>query len=168
MNRLTVVMSMMIAGGALVSTAPGSATAADYPTKPIKLVVPVGAGSASDVRARQIAERLSKALGQPVIVDNRPGAASTIGAAYVATSRPDGYTLLYGTIADQAIAPSLFKDLPYQPRKDFIPVAQNSLIPPILVINPALGVKTVRRTNRAGETKARATRRRIVGRGEHY
>jgi tripartite-type tricarboxylate transporter receptor subunit TctC len=142
-NHPTVVMWLMIAVGALAAPASGSVSAADYPTKPIKIVVPVGAGSASDVRARQIAERLSKALGQPVIVDNRPGAASTIGAAYVATSKPDGYTLLYGTIADQAIAPSLFKELPYNPRKDFVPVAQNSLIPPILVINPGLGVNTI-------------------------
>jgi tripartite-type tricarboxylate transporter receptor subunit TctC len=142
-HRIARAAFILVGIAALACISPVGAHAADYPTKPIKLVVPVGAGSASDVRARQIAERLSKALGQPVIVDNRPGAASTIGAAYVASSKPDGYTLLYGTIADQAIAPSLFRDLAYNPRKDFIPVAQNSLIPPIPVINPALGVNTV-------------------------
>jgi tripartite-type tricarboxylate transporter receptor subunit TctC len=124
-------------------TTPDSALAAEYPTKPIRLVVPVGPGSASDVRARQIGDLLSKALGQPVIIDNRPGAGSTIGAAYVAKAKADGYTLLYGTIADQAIAPHLYQGLAYDPRKDFIPVAQNSLVPPILVINPGLGVSTV-------------------------
>jgi tripartite-type tricarboxylate transporter receptor subunit TctC len=127
----------------VAATTPDSTLGAEYPTKPVKLVVPIGPGSASDVRARQIGDLLAKALGQPVIIDNRPGAGSTIGAAYVAKAKADGYTLLYGTIADQAIAPYLYRGLAYDPRKDFIPVAQNSLVPPILVINSALGVSTV-------------------------
>lgn len=129
---------------AILALASLDAPAASYPSKTIKVIVPVGAGSASDVRARQIGERLSKALGQPVIIENRPGAGMTLGAAYVAKSKPDGYTLLYGTIADQALAPALHRNLPYDPRKDFVPIAQNSLIPPILVLNPSLGVSSMK------------------------
>jgi tripartite-type tricarboxylate transporter receptor subunit TctC len=134
---------LLVAGtGVLAAALRASAVGAagDYPSKPIKLVVPVGAGSASDVRARQIGDRLAKALGQPVVIDNRPGAGMTIGAAYVARSPADGYTLLYGTVADQALAPGLYPNLSYDPGKAFVPLAQNSLIPPILVVNPALGV----------------------------
>lgn len=128
---------------AMLALASHDASPAGYPSKPIKIVVPVGAGSASDVRARQIGERLSQALGQPVIIENRPGAGLTLGAAHVAKSKPDGYTLLYGTVADQALAPALHRNLPYDPRKDFVAIAQNSLIPPILVVNPALGVSSM-------------------------
>lgn len=129
---------------AMLALASPDGPCADYPSKPIKIVVPVGAGSASDVRARQIGERLSQALGQPVIIENRPGAGMTLGAAYVAKSKADGYTLLYGTTADQALAPALHRDLPYDPRKDFVAIAQNSLIPPILVVNPSLGVNSMK------------------------
>lgn len=128
----------------LLALASSLATAQSRPSKPIRLVVPVSAGSASDVRGRQIAERLAKALGQPVLVENKPGAGSRIGAAYVAAAKPDGYTLLYATTADQAMAPSLYPDLSYNPRTDFVPVVQNALIPPILVVNPALGVSTMK------------------------
>lgn len=129
---------------ALLALASHDASSAGYPSKPIKIVVPVGAGSASDVRARQIGERLSQALGQPVIIENRPGAGLTLGAAFVAKSKPDGYTLLYGTTADQGLAPALHRNLPYDPRKDFVAIAQNSLIPPILVVNPSLGVNSMK------------------------
>jgi len=130
--------------GAILAFASGGALADNYPRKPIKLVVPVGAGSSSDVRARQMGDRLAKALGQPVLIENRPGAGNTIGAAYVAKSAPDGYTLLYGTTADQAIAPALYPNLPYDPRRDFAPITQNSLIPPILVVSPSLGVSNMK------------------------
>jgi tripartite-type tricarboxylate transporter receptor subunit TctC len=133
-----------LAACAMLALASHEAASVGYPSKPIKIVVPVGAGSASDVRARQIGERLSQALGQPVIIENRPGAGLTLGAAYVAKSKPDGYTLLYGTTADQALAPALHRNLPYDPRKDFVAIAQNSLIPPILVVNPALGVSSMK------------------------
>jgi tripartite-type tricarboxylate transporter receptor subunit TctC len=137
-------LPIVLAAGIALTLSPARAFAENYPSKPIKLVVPVGPGSAADLRARQIADRLSKALGQPVVIENRPGAGSTIGAAYVAKSAPDGYTLLYGTIGDQAIAPALYPNLPYDPRKDFVPIVQNALIPPILVVNPSLGVSTMK------------------------
>jgi tripartite-type tricarboxylate transporter receptor subunit TctC len=136
--------AMAFAGWAALALHSAPAPADNYPSRPIKLVVPVGAGSSADLRARQIADRLSKALGQTVVIDNRPGAGSTIGAAYVARSAPDGYTLLYGTIGDQAIAPALYPNLPYDPRKDFVPIVQNALVPPILVVNPSLGVSTMK------------------------
>jgi tripartite-type tricarboxylate transporter receptor subunit TctC len=115
-----------------------------YPSRSIKAVVPQSAGSPPDVRARQIADRLSKSIGQPVIVENRPGAGGTIGAEYVAKSPPDGYTLLYGIISDQSIAPAFYLDLPYNPRKDFAPITLNALTPAILVVNSSLGVHSVK------------------------
>lgn len=120
------------------------ACADNYPSKLIRLVVPTSAGSTSDVRARQIAERLSAALKQPVIVDNRAGAGETIAADFVAKAAPDGYTILYGTIANLAIAPAFYPNLPYDPRRDFAPITQQNLIPPILVVSPKLGVRTPR------------------------
>jgi tripartite-type tricarboxylate transporter receptor subunit TctC len=115
-----------------------------WPSKPIKVVVPTGPGSSADIRARQIGDQLAKVLGKPVFIENRPGAGATIGADYVAKSPADGYTLLYGTIADQAIAPALYPSLPYNPRKDFVPIVQNALFPPQLVVNPALGVRSMK------------------------
>ena len=144
MNLFRRALTSALGVGAILVFASVLSAADGYPTKPIKLVVPVGAGSASDVRARQIGDRLSKALGQPIIIENKPGAAATIGAAYVAMSKADGYTLLYGTVSDQALAPALIPDLPYDPRKAFVPIVQNSLIPPILVINASLGVSNMK------------------------
>lgn len=108
------------------------------------MVVPTSAGSASDVRARQIAERLAVVLKQPVIVDNRAGAGETIGAIFVAKTAADGYTILYGTIGNLAVAPAFYPHLPYDPLKDFQPITQQNLIPPILVVSPKLGVRTFR------------------------
>jgi len=136
----------VLVGAMLAAWASGIASssyAGNYPVKPNKVVVPLAAGSTADVRARQISEHLSKALGWQVIVENRPGAGNTLGADYVAKSAPDGYTLLYGTIADQSIAPALYPNLPYNPRRDFAPITQNALVPAILFVNAELGVRSM-------------------------
>ena len=96
---------------------------AAFPDKPINMVVPFGAGSATDTLARGVAKGLSERLGQPVTVENKPGAGGGIGAAYVARSAPDGYTLLMGTNGPMAANASLYQRLPYDPVKDFAPVA---------------------------------------------
>lgn len=121
-----------------------SAFAQGYPTKPIRLVVPYPAGGPLDITARAIGQKLSEAWKQPVVVDNRAGAGGNIGADLVAKSAPDGYTLLMGAVATHAINPSLYSKIPYDPVKDFTPVALVAQVPNILVVNPAVPAKTVR------------------------
>ena len=133
--------------GALLLT-PGVANAADiatpgWPVKPITYVVPFTPGGSTDVIGRTLAQKLAESLGQPVIVDNKPGAAGAVGAAFVAKSKPDGYTLFGGTISTHAINASLYKNLPYDPVKDFEPVALVAMLPNVLIVNPNLGVNSV-------------------------
>lgn len=139
--RRTLVAAML----ALSATAlPLAAQAADtYPSRPIRLVVPFAAGSGTDAVARITAKELGDALGQNVVVDNRPGANGAIAAELVAQAAPDGYTLFMTTNTTHSANPSLMKKLPYDPIKDFTPVARMGNLPFMLVINPKLPVKTV-------------------------
>lgn len=116
---------------------------AAFPDKPINMVVPFGAGSATDTLARGVAKGLSERLGQPVTVENKPGAGGGIGAAYVARSAPDGYTLLMGTNGPMAANASLYQHLPYDPVKDFAPVALMGRLPMILIGNNGAQAKTL-------------------------
>src|SRR5881392_3323488 len=113
-----------------------------WPTAPLRLVVPFTAGSATDIMARTVGERLSQAFGQPVVVENHPGAGGTIGAALVAKSAPDGHTVLV-TSAAQAYNPSIYASLPYDTTKDFIDVVPLGGQPNVLVVAPAAGFKNV-------------------------
>lgn len=113
---------IVVSWAAFLAGAGAPALAQDYPSKPIRLVIPWPAGGIADLRGRFIGDRLAKALGQPVVIDNRPGADATIGAYAVAKSRPDGYTVLFGSNIDQAIAVAVHRDLPYEPLRDFVPV----------------------------------------------
>lgn len=118
---------------------PWSFAVAQYPTKPIRVVVPYGAGTSTDLLARAVGEPLSKALGQQILVDNRPGANSTIGTEIVARSPNDGYTLLFGTNAGLAASPAgLWRAIGYDPIKDFAPITLVASIYHVLVINPSL------------------------------
>ncbi|WP_416048347.1 tripartite tricarboxylate transporter substrate binding protein [Cupriavidus basilensis] len=128
-----------LAGGLAL---PLHAQPAAWPTKPIKLVVGYAAGGATDVIARIIALKLGEQLGQPMVVDNRAGANSNVGAEVVAKSVPDGYTLYVYTIAN-TINASLYDKLGYDPQKDFEPIGLIARIPNILVVNPKLPVKTL-------------------------
>jgi tripartite-type tricarboxylate transporter receptor subunit TctC len=118
------------------------AQAQPYPNRPIKIIVPLTAGSPVDVVGRLIGNHLSTALRQPVVVENRPGAGATIGAKAVASAEPDGYTLLH-TAANHVIAPAAFKNLTYDPFKDFAPVGATATSPYVVVVTPKLPVKTV-------------------------
>ena len=118
--------------------------AQNYPSKPVKLVVPFPAGSATDQIARVIGSELQGAFGQPFVVDNKPGAQGTIAAESVARSAPDGYTLMVTTNTPQAAAPSLFKQLRYDPVKDFAPVARLGTISFMLMVAPEFPAKTFR------------------------
>jgi tripartite-type tricarboxylate transporter receptor subunit TctC len=115
-----------------------------YPSKPVKLVVPFPAGSATDQIARVIGNELQGALGQPFVVDNKPGAQGTIAAEGVARSAPDGYTLMVSTNTPQAAAPALFKQLRYDPVKDFAPVARLGTISFMLMVPADFPAKTFR------------------------
>ncbi|MCW5623597.1 MAG: tripartite tricarboxylate transporter substrate binding protein [Burkholderiales bacterium] len=121
----------------------GSVFAETFPSRSIRIVVPWPAGGIADVRARQIADRASKILGKPVVVENRPGASGTVGLAAVAQARPDGYTLVLGTVNDLAVAPALRSDLPYVPSRDFAPITQYSRVPPVLVVHGALPIRSL-------------------------
>ncbi len=130
---------------ALFAAAPWPALAqSDYPTKPIRLIVGFTPGGISDVLSRAIAARLSTALGQQVIVENRPGAGTTIASELVAKSAPDGYTLMFQDITTHAINVSLYKKLPYDAVKDFTPITLVASTPLILVVHPSLPVKNVK------------------------
>jgi len=125
----------------LFSFTPLFALGQAYPNKPITIVVPFVAGGSTDVTARAIGQKLSAQLGQPIVVENKPGAGSTIGVAYVAKAPPDGYTLLFTTIS-MAINASLRPKLTYDSIKDLQPIVQISSLPLVLVINPSLPPKT--------------------------
>lgn len=120
-----------------------AATAQDYPNRNITLVIPYAAGGGLDVFARVIAPRLSERLGKAIIIDNKPGAGTVIGARYAAKADPDGYTLMLGTSTPLAIAVTLHKDLGYDPAKDFVPIALVANAPFVLVVDPKLPVKNV-------------------------
>jgi tripartite-type tricarboxylate transporter receptor subunit TctC len=129
---------------ALLVAPDGARAQADYPSKPIKLVVGFTAGGISDVLGRALAARLSTQLGQQVIVDNKPGAGTTIAADYTAKAAPDGYTLFLQDITTHAINVGLYKSLPYDSVKDFTPITLVASTPLMLVVNPALQVGSVR------------------------
>jgi tripartite-type tricarboxylate transporter receptor subunit TctC len=115
-----------------------------FPAKPIKLVVGFPPGGINDIVARVVAQKLGDSLGQPVIVENRAGAGGTIGADAVAKAKPDGYTLLLGSVSNIAMAPTQYKNLPYDTAKDFAPVALLAAAPNILVVNPKFPVHSVK------------------------
>ena len=121
-----------------------TATATDYPTRPVRVIVPFGAGSATDVVARTIGQNLGEALGQAMVIDNRAGANGTIGAELAAKSPKDGYTLLMSTNTPSAAAPSLMKKINYDPVKDFAPIARVGTIAFVLVANPSLPAKSIK------------------------
>ncbi len=115
-----------------------------YPSKPVKLIVPFPAGSATDQIARVLGQELQGALGQPFVVDNKPGAQGTIAAESVAKSAPDGYTLMVSTNTPQAAAPALFKELRYDPMKDFQPIARLGTISFMLMVAPEFPAKNLK------------------------
>jgi len=141
---------MMRALTALVATLAMSlagfvpAQAQSYPTKPIKIIVPYPAGGTSDILARSIGQKLSESLGQPVIVENKPGANGNVGAEFVARSTADGYTLLLADIGALAISPSVYPKLPFDPAKDFAPVTMVAYSPHILVVHPSIPAGSVK------------------------
>ncbi len=118
--------------------------AQDYPARAIKLVVPFGAGTTTDIVSRSIGEALSKTLGQVVVIDNRAGAGGNIGSDLVAKSAADGYTILMGTVGTHAINPALYKKMPYDAQKDFVPLAFAGYTPTLLVVAANSPLKSIK------------------------
>jgi tripartite-type tricarboxylate transporter receptor subunit TctC len=140
-SRRTAVRALVAFASSLV-LAGGTALAQDFPTKPMKIVVPFGAGGAVDVVARMIGAELSKRLGQPVLVENRTGAGGNIAASFVAKSDPDGYTLLMGSTGN-SVNSSLYTNLNYHPDKDLMPLALVGQVPTVLLAHPGVPANTV-------------------------
>jgi len=138
-----VLRGFALAWVAFAGLLPNPAAAQSWPSKNISIIVPLAPGTGMDTLVRLYAEKLSQNLGKPVIVDNRPGAALMLGAAALAKSAPDGYTLGVSTSSAMAINPTLYKQINYDPEKDFIPVSLYVKSPFILVINPALTARNV-------------------------
>ncbi|VFR56339.1 Tricarboxylate transport protein TctC [plant metagenome] len=131
-------------GAATFATVPLAAQAADkWPTKPLRLIIPFAAGGNTDVVARLIAPHIEKAVGQTVVVENRPGAAGNIAAEFVAKADADGYTFLMGTVGTQAINYSIYKDIRFK-AADFAPVTLVASVPNVLVVTPSMPVKSVK------------------------
>src|SRR5882672_5911279 len=117
---------------------------AQYPSKPIRFVVPFAAGGTSDILARAIGPRITEAWSQPVVVENRTGANGNVGADFVAKSAPDGYTFLLSDVGALAINPSVYANMPFDPAKDFSPIVMVSYSPHVLAVHPSLPVKDVK------------------------
>ncbi|WP_454674076.1 Bug family tripartite tricarboxylate transporter substrate binding protein [Achromobacter pestifer] len=137
------ILTPLCAAAALAVGLAGPARAADYPSQPVKLVTAFGAGSASDIVARLIGERLQAALGQVVIVENRPGASGQVAADLVARAQPDGYTIMLATNTTHSSNPYLYKNLRYNPVKDFTPLVQVCNFPFVLVVSAKLPIQSV-------------------------
>ena len=141
MNLRIPLLVLLAALSAIVP--PAAAQAPAYPTKPIRIVVPFPPGGATDILAREVAQKLNDAWGQQVIVDNRPGAGGNIGSELVAKAAPDGYTLEMGTVGTHAINASLYAKMPYDNVKDFVPIILVAGVPNVLEVNPSLPVNSV-------------------------
>lgn len=138
---------------ALFAVGAAAAHAETYPAKNIRIVVPYTPGGTSDILARAIGQKLNEAWGQPVIVDNRPGANGNVGANLVAKSSADGYTLLLTDILALCISASVFPDLPFDPGKDFAPVTMISYSPHVLGVHPSVPAKTVKELTDLAKSK---------------
>ena len=137
-------MKQFIAGGALVLACAGAAAQEDYPSRPLRLVVPFPAGGAVDILARDMGQRFTEAWRQQVVIDNRGGANGAIGAEAVARAKPDGYTLLMGSAGTHAINPALYAKLIYDPVREFAPVALVANLTNVLVIHPSIPARSVK------------------------
>lgn len=140
---MNVSMARLRAVTALIVASIGTSALAAWPERPIRFIVPFPPGGGADIMARPMAAHLSRNLGQQVVVDNRGGAGGTLAAALAAKASPDGYTLFFGTVGTHAIHVSLYSKLPYDPVKDFAPIALTHNAPRVLVVHASVPVKSV-------------------------
>src|ERR1700704_6735695 len=135
--------TLFIAGLAAAHIAVAPAAGQDYPTRPVVIVVPFAAGGGNDILARLIAQHMSRTLGQPFVIENRTGAGGTIGARAVAKAAPDGHTLMVGHSGVFGVAPALYADPGYEPRRDFAPIGLIASYQQVLVVHPSMAVRSV-------------------------
>jgi tripartite-type tricarboxylate transporter receptor subunit TctC len=135
------IRTALAAAAALLVAQPAGAQ--QYPSKPIRIIVPFGAGGTSDILARAIGPKLTEAWSQPVIVENRTGANGNVGADFVAKSPPDGYTMLLSDVGALAISPSVYPNMPFDPVKDFSPIVMVSYSPHVLAVHPSVPASNV-------------------------
>ncbi len=140
---MRLLLATIAAVSTLVSGLCAAQDAATYPNRPVTLVVPFAPGGPTDAMARVLTQKLTERLGKQFIIENKPGAGGNTGSAQVARAAPNGYMLVLGTVSTHGINPSLYKNMPYDHKADFIPISQMSLVPNILVVNPKLPVKSV-------------------------
>ena len=144
-----------VCAGLALSAAVNAAANTNYPSKPIKWVVPFPPGGAMDVMARTLGDKLSKSMKQPVIIENRPGAGGIIGSSLVAKSDPDGHTMMIVSVG-HAVNPSVYPKVPYDAAKDFEPVSLVGIVPNVLVVNPSLKVNNVKELIALAKAQRRA------------
>lgn len=144
-ETIVVKITRLLLAAAALATAfvPALAPAQEFPSRPVKIVVAYPPGGAVDQVARLLAEKLQASLGQPVIIDNRAGAGGLVGSDAAAKSPADGYTLLLGTVSSHAIAPAVYRKMPYDPVADFAPVSLVALTPYIITVNPDVPARTL-------------------------
>ena len=140
---MDVVLGWVIIGIVALAAWPRHSAAQDYPTHSVTILVPFAPGGGTDLIARAVGHKLEQRLGETFVVENRPGAGTTIAAAATAKAAPDGYTLMQATSGTMAMNPTIFKKLPYQPGKDLVPVALVAGVPFVLVVNPSLPVNSI-------------------------
>jgi len=140
--KLTLPLKIAMLCAAMLGTP--AAAADDFPSKAMKIVVPFPPGAATDILARRVAQKFSESFKQPVVVENRAGATGTIGSASVAKSPADGYTLLFATTSTHGISPNLYKNMPYDPVKDFEPISLVGWSPNVLVVHPSVPANSVK------------------------
>ncbi len=151
MKRRAILQALATAG-----TLPQLAWGQDkYPSKPITLICPYAAGGNADQRSRQIGRYISTALGQPVIVDDKPGAGGNIGTDAIAKAKPDGYVIGMGNFAPLAVNPTMFKNITFDPAKDLVPICLIERGPLVLMVNPNSPYKSVQGGDRGGQGQAR-------------
>jgi len=144
MERRRIHRAMMAAALTMAAAMPVAHAQRDYPVRPIRVLIPFPAGGAADTIARTVGEQMSQQFGQPVVMDNRPGAGGRLATDMLAHAEPDGYTLLLGTVGSIAVSPALYKKLPYDPQRDVLPITQAGDVLSVMVVHPGTGVANVR------------------------
>ena len=143
MNLRRTLLSSVAAAAALAAFAPAALAADNYPSRPLKLIVPFGAGGSTDIVARLLADKMGPILGQSVVIENKGGAGGSIGATEIARSAPDGYTIGMATVSTHGANPAIMSKLPYDAKKDFAPITNVMAVPSVFVVHPSVPANTM-------------------------